>query len=99
MRFHNIERNALENASVEVASKKSSGELYCNDEFDELISIVNPKSDVDGSFQLTGLYIDRIYNKINNLKQALNQNSEATRLVGHRIEGVKNDFSVKLEER
>lgn len=94
-----IERKAVLNSTANVIPKDNNIEKYNNHEYDELISTMNPSSDIEGSFQLTGLYVDRIYNKINQVQDSLKSSDITTRRMGQRMDGIRNTLMETLDKR
>ena len=92
------DRKALTNSNPEVLANEKE-EKYSNDEYDQLITTLNPSSDIQGSFQLTGLYVDRIYNKINKVYVDLKNNESTTRRVGQRMDVIKTSLLETLDKR
>jgi hypothetical protein len=100
MKFHMLERGTASSSAASSQSQSSEAkEKYNNKEYDHLIERLNPISDVQGSFQLTGLYVDRIYNKINKLADDLKSSGETTRRIGHRMEDVRGTLTDTLDAR
>ena len=98
MKFHILERKAVTNNSSSLAPPEDK-EKYSNEEYDSLIENMNPSNDIKGSFQLTGLYVDRIYKKISKMHEELHTSNETTRRIGHRVEGVRGDLMEVLDNR
>jgi hypothetical protein len=97
-----IERKALMNpctSNVVLSKPAERKEKYANREYDQLITTLNPVADIHGSFQLTGLYVDRIYNKIEKLTDDLKNSNDTTRRIGQRMEGVQTDLKEMLDTR
>lgn len=95
MKFHDLEKGA----AVPDKQQSNEKEILSNQEFDGLVGHLNPSIDIEGSFQLTGLYVDRIYSKINHVLKELNESIETTRRIGHRVEGVRGDLMETLDNR
>ena len=74
-------------------------EKYRNIEYGNFVDNLNPKVDLAGVFQLTGLYIDRIYNRMNVLGEDVKMGADVSRHAAHRVDELQRSLTETLESR